>query len=438
MWSFFHKRQGGHVTRFASKVCGLVLVTIGFAATTVKANTITQDKEFANIKQHIMSGRGDIDLFRPQSQACTVTDGNCQSPTELFVQAMDELLFDSKVSRKSAHRQILRRFHLDLSLLEKLQIGTAFQKQILGLRKALRSDLLEQAEAALKAGDMDERTQLFISSNAQELPASWGRVIAAVNIELQGRFGDFQAAATVNRYQMAKDLVQVEPNIADYASGKYVGKPRIYMFCRTNRNYHCLMVMKNKDGQLHKTASGKIWNQPSLGLSRHGKQYYQSNGHTPAGVWRIDGVMPSADDQLIFGKYRRLVLNFVGASTGESYTKKLLPASSHSGNWWMEAVVARNNGRGLFRVHGTGLRSSSFREYYPFVPTSGCVAKRENKYGSVKYIDQRELLDEMMVAQGLTKSSANETKILGLMYVYNLDDKKAKVTLPELQSLGIL
>src|SRR5690606_6912066 len=172
-----------------------------------------------------------------------------------------------------------------------------------------------------------------------------------------------------------------------------------------------LMLLKDGHGNIWRDDQGDIWHQPALAYSRHKKEYNQVNGNTPAGIHRIDGVMPKADQQRVFGKFRRLILNFIGPGENESYTKLLLPESSHNESWWLQASVARDIGRSALRIHGTGLRSKKRKPYYPLVPTSGCIAQRENTYDRITYLDQRNLLDELMKASGLDPVFENEPHI---------------------------
>jgi hypothetical protein len=210
------------------------------------------------------------------------------------------------------------------------------------------------------------------------------------------------------------------------------------MFCRENRIYPCLFVMKNAKGELHRRANGTVWYQPSLGLSSRRLDYNQTNGQTPQGVFRIDGVMPEANRQMDFGKNRRLILNFVADSTNEVEMKKLLPEAHHATNWWIENTVARDIGRGSFRVHGSGHTSKPGTPYYTFIATAGCVAQRENTYDGVTYYDQRLLLDELMRVQGLAVKPSNETAIKALLYVYELDNKAAAVTIADIARAGLI
>jgi hypothetical protein len=146
--------------------------------------------------------------------------------------------------------------------------------------------------------------------------------------------------------------------------------------------------------------------------------------------------MPEANEQLWYGKFRRLILNFVFKTENEIEYKKLLPESSLSFHWWKQAMIGRDVGRDLLRIHGTSLiNKNPDSNYFPFIPTSGCLAQREGIYGEQEYVDQRRLLDQLMISLDLSPVFDNETKIKGLLYILEIDDQKAPVTISELQSL---
>ncbi len=234
------------------------------------------------------------------------------------------------------------------------------------------------------------------------------------------------------------DLFHNAPDVTTYMNGEYVKSVKIFMFCRTNRLYPCLMVMKNIHGDAVRDDEGKLWSNPSLASSSRGLPSYVRNGNTPAGIHTIDSVMPVADSQLSFGKFRRMILNFVPKSSNEVLIKSLLPASSHNSDWWKPATVARDIGRNHLRIHGTGkINIDKNTPYYPFMRTSGCIAQRENIYDGVTYKDQRNLLDSVMKAMDLDMTYVNETNIKGILYVVEIDEQSAPVTLDDLALKGI-
>jgi hypothetical protein len=138
--------------------------------------------------------------------------------------------------------------------------------------------------------------------------------------------------------------------------------------------------------------------------------------------------MPFADQPLSFGKYRRMILNFVPKSKDETLIQSLLPLSSRTEDWWKPSVIARDIGRNLFRIHGTGkINPDPTTPYFPFMRTSGCIAQRENTYDGVTF----------MRAMDLIPSFDNEPKIKGILYLFEIDDTGAPVEKEDLWLRGI-
>jgi hypothetical protein len=238
---------------------------------------------------------------------------------------------------------------------------------------------------------------------------------------------------------IARELWEHNPDLTSYANGAYHQGIKLYMFCRTKRVYSCLMLGKDSENRVILNDSGEVWTHPALASSSRSIPSYQRNGNTPAGVHHLDGVMPYADQNLSFGKFRRLIMNFVPKASGDARTLELLPSSSRSASWWLPASVARDVGRNLLRIHGTGrINSWPDSSWYPFIRTSGCVAQRENTYDGIEYSDQRVILDTLMKAQGLEVNFNNETRIKGLFYIIELNDESRAVTAEDLQEIGIL
>ncbi|MFA7613292.1 MAG: hypothetical protein WCY48_03580 [Candidatus Caldatribacteriota bacterium] len=238
--------------------------------------------------------------------------------------------------------------------------------------------------------------------------------------------------------RIAIDLFYNSPNISYYQNGKYEGGVKLFMFCRQNRNYPCLFAMRDANDNVVRNKDGSIWTQRSLAQSARKLPYNVRNGYTPTGVWTIDGVMPYADQTISFGRFRRMIINFIPKTNNESALKSLIPESSHDENWWKQSIVARDVGRNLFRIHGTGKTNPDPKStFYPFRETSGCISQRENVHDGYDWIDQRKLLDKIMVAQGHKATYANETKIKGILYFMEIDNKNAPVEKSDLAKLGI-
>lgn len=234
------------------------------------------------------------------------------------------------------------------------------------------------------------------------------------------------------------DLYFAHPPLETLLGGAYANKPRLFLFCRHERDLPCLFVMKDAFDRPVRLASGQLWTMPALALSGEGLPYNRTGGNTPQGVLRMDGVMPEPPVPQDFGKFRRVILNFVPRSPSEDLLRRALPPASQASSWWHESVVARDVGRGGLRIHGDGGNGSDPRSpYYPLVSSAGCVTVREGKYDGVDYIDERLLLDQLMRAQGLAPVYANETAIRGLLYLVEIDDEHGPVTATDLSRYGI-
>ncbi|MDB2426224.1 hypothetical protein N9W41_01630 [bacterium] len=240
-----------------------------------------------------------------------------------------------------------------------------------------------------------------------------------------------------------KDLFFGKTELEKYYRGHYQKGVKLYQFCRQDRGYACLIVMKDKDNNPLRTSDGELLARPSLAYSKYRKPYYQTDGHTPMGIFEINSVMPKANKYLRYGKFRRLILHRVNKSKNFKNNKLLLPKAHHNLNWWKQADEAYDNGRGMFRIHGTGYSNSDpeFDTYFPFTPTRGCVAQREGNFQwdneSASYVDQDVLLNILMRAQGLDVIYDNHVQIKGLLYVIEIDNKKRPVNLTDLHNLGI-
>lgn len=227
--------------------------------------------------------------------------------------------------------------------------------------------------------------------------------------------------------------------MSSYQNGKYEEGIKLFLFCRKNRVYPCLFVMKDRHNQVVRKEDGSLWTLPGLAYSRNRYAYNVVNGQTPQGVHQMDSVMPYADQVRSFGKWRRVILNWVPRSQDERLTKSILPRSSANKNWWKQASIARDVGRTHLRIHGTGNKNTDRNSpHYTFYGTAGCVSTQENVYDGIEYKGQRILLDKMMETMNLLPVFSNETKIKGLLFVIDIDNKSSKVTEEDLAEFGIL
>jgi hypothetical protein len=235
------------------------------------------------------------------------------------------------------------------------------------------------------------------------------------------------AFATITKAQ-AVDLVQ------KFNSN---GKTVVFVFCREDRDYHCLSILRDAGGRMVQNATlTGLWTLPMLADSDGDRDYNEAKGNTPQGIYSMDGVMPFADRNLDYGDYRRIVMNFLPSQDNDQATIDTLPESLQKLSWWKEASIARHLGRGQFRIHGVGfLNQNPTANNYPFIPTWGCLTTREGTYDGVHYQDQRVLLDSLMRAQGLEVSFDHETQIKGYVVVVNLNAAESHVKAEDLSFL---
>lgn len=354
---------------------------------------------------------------------------------KLFVDAVWDLADDGFVAAVDALTN-LNTAHYDLP--EKLRVGILRIKYKRAL--VLPDTLMAELVSELEKPESDKKVVYLLAAYENDLSTAGHSAL----IEMAKKHPEyFDIAEDEERKNditedMIADLFHKTPDVTTYMNGEYVKSVKIYMFCRENRLFPCMMVMRNVHGEVVRNADGTIWTHKSLASSARGLPSYTKNGNTPTGVMTIDSVMPSADQQMSFGKFRRMMLNFIPKSKNEALIKALLPESSHNEDWWKPGTTARDIGRSLFRIHGTlKINQDPTVPYYPFMRTSGCIAQRENTYDGVEYKDQRELLDSIMIAMDMEPKYANEVNVKGILYIVEIDDQNAPVEASDLALRGI-
>jgi hypothetical protein len=353
----------------------------------------------------------------------------------LFVDALWDMLDEDSPEALKALDEI-DSFHYDLVQRLRLEILKLKYNRISHLSIELQQDL----ENALLVPLAETKLIYTIAAYESELlKANHKNLIklAQNHPQYYDIVGDEERKQELSKNIIA-DLFYASPDVTTYMNGEYVNSVKLFMFCRTNRLYPCLMVMRDVHGEVVRNQDGSIWTHRALASSARGLPSYTRNGNTPAGVWTIDSVMPYADQQISFGKFRRMIINFIPKSQDEALLKSLLPESSHNEAWWHQSLTARDIGRNLFRIHGTGkLNTDPSTPYYPFMRTSGCIAQRENSYEGKVFKDQRVLLDSIMTSMDLNPEFENEIKVKGILFVMEVDDENHPVTSQDLAFWGI-
>ncbi len=404
----------------------IYLVVFAFITPVLAAETpdVLEETLYHNFRQHIKT---DV-----QSKSAV---GIVPFEQSLFVDALWDMLDEDSHEARKVLGQI-EPFHYDL--IQRLRVEILKLKYEKAIH--LSAELVAELENTLRAPEVETKLIYTLAAYEEELLSAGHSDLINLAKNHAQYFDieqDQEKKRELNKNVIA-DLFYDSPDVTTYMNGEYVNSVKIFMFCRTNRLYPCLMVMRDIHGRAVRNGDGSLWTHKSLASSARGLPSYTRNGNTPAGVWTIDSVMPYADQQISFGKFRRMIINFIPKSQNERLIKSLLPESSHSEDWWHQTLTARDIGRNLFRIHGTGKRNiDPTTPYYPFMRTSGCIAQRENTYEETTFRDQRVLLDTIMESMDLTPDFSNEVKVKGILYVMEVDDQNRAVDADDLFQWGI-
>jgi hypothetical protein len=373
-----------------------------------------------------------------QSSFYSSPEGKSLVPSNesLYVDALWDSLHDGIDSQNLSVLRNIQTWQFPLA--ERLRLGILKLK----FKEAASLDdvLIRELENVLLAFSAELKIIYILAAHEKLLQlAGHGRLI-----ELAKTYTAYQDIADVGEGEsdteadIVSDLYFNSPDVTTYMGGEYLKSVKIFMFCQYNRLYPCLMVMNDINGIPVRNSDGSLWINKALASAVTGLPSYERNGNTPAGIFTIDSVMPDADQQNSYGQFRRMMLNFIPKSSDEAHIKSLLPKSSWDSDWWKPTTVARDIGRNLFRIHGTGRKDNvAGTPYFPFSRTHGCISQRENTYDRIQYTDQRKLLDKIMVSLELAPKYINEPKIKGLIYIIDLNDRNAPLNEKDLKDFGI-
>jgi len=398
-------------------------------------NAILEEKLYEECVESIKKSPVEIDSYLER----IYSSKNREMHSKIFMDALWDLVLEPPHRAEKIFPFIFSRIrHENLNIAEKIRL------QILAIEMGIKPseiDFESTKNLILKLHEREDpdRRLLFILWSYQDILMPYG--FSSIYLYLELNFNEhkrlFLEATLPERCSISnkeiQDLINFSPDLSTFKNGRYKKSVKLFMFCRFKAKYPCMMIMKDLYGNLAYNEGGKtLWHLPSLGAARFNKPFNERNGNTPQGVYTIDSVMPLANKPSVYGKFRRIILNFIPPSPEEKDLSLLLPESLLAIDWWKESVIARDAGRNLFRIHGTGMKNfNPFSAHYPFVKTSGCVAMREGAYDD--FIDQRKLLDEIMLNLNFTPEYKNETRILGLLYVIRINNRKKPVSLSEIE-----
>jgi len=263
------------------------------------------------------------------------------------------------------------------------------------------------------------------------------------NVVLQTTLIDIANSADVQSLPPLKDLLKWE--VADQ-------QLHLYALCRPDRRILCRTILKDRTGQWIRQ-EGKLWSVPLLLESIHGLSWNFTRGQTPQGIYRIESVVPAAEDKYFraYGQFPLVNLfvpfeagakQFVPGTPGtfngslDQY-QALLPSSWRTYRPLQQSYWAGKAGRSLFRIHGSGESADFFRgkdknypDSYNWNPTLGCMSAQElyNEKGKLLHADMPKVLQALQMVGG--------KNFAGYLVVVDLPgDEKKPVALETLETV---
>jgi len=216
----------------------------------------------------------------------------------------------------------------------------------------------------------------------------------------------------------------------------------IYSFQRWNRDYTGICIIQYEDGSFAKDSLGKLIMIRQLARSGSGMPYFITNGNTPQGVYRINGINSSIDYLIGTTPNLQSVIPFQNDAVfyrGIPYDstvqpldnyKRLLPPAWQNYLPMQESFFAGRIGRRYIVVHGSTLDPQFFegKSFYPLSPTDGCLSAFEKWNSEDGYLQQS---DQLNLVNTFLRTPATS----GILMVINLDNQQKSVTPEEIEML---
>jgi hypothetical protein len=235
------------------------------------------------------------------------------------------------------------------------------------------------------------------------------------NVFLQTTLMDITSSVDRTALPPLKDLLTWE--VADQ-------QLHLYVLCRPDRRILCRAILKDREGQWVRQP-GKLWSVPLLLESIHGLSWNFIRGQTPQGIFRIESVVPAAEDEFFraYGQFplvnlfvpfepgaKRFLADAPGTFSGSlKQYQALLPPSWRAYRPLQQSYWAGKAGRSLFRIHGSGESPDFFRgkdknypDSYNWNPTLGCLSAQElyDEKGKLLYADMPKVLETLQMVGG--------------------------------------
>jgi hypothetical protein len=337
------------------------------------------------------------------------------------------------------------------------QIGT----ELYTLKPAVYGSLKEHFLRTINASNDSQWVALSFSALAKSKDSSQNispTQLESLRTKIQKRFPkwkqELHLRATLQNTTENSQNPAVIPNLADLLKWQIAPQqPQMYVLCRPNRDILCLAVLKDGNGKFVKQVN-QLWSVPLLLQSLRNLDWYFTNGRTPQGIYRMEGISLQPDDEVFhaYGQFSLVNLfvpfengvnaflpNQKGAFTGnlQAY-QALLPPSWRSYQPMQQTYWAGNVGRSLFRIHGSGAEIDFFRNKagvvnarnFDWNATLGCLSAIEiyDKRGSLIKADMPKILNAL--------NTVGKGKIEGFLIVVDVPStSNDPVTVTEISKL---
>jgi hypothetical protein len=220
---------------------------------------------------------------------------------------------------------------------------------------------------------------------------------------------------------------QTQPPFRDLLLANIVPKqPILFVVCASDRSLLCQVIVKDDRGRFLKDANGKLWSVPLFLQSLHRLPWNFTNGNTPQGIYRIEGLepeslktakdLPSDREFLAYGQFPLVKLfmpfeaqvkEFLPGKKGafkdniQAY-QALLPSSWRNYFPLQQSYWAGKLGRSFIRIHGTGFAPGYFWTSQAITnpnwnPALGCLSAQEiyDSQGNLIQADMPKILDAL-------------------------------------------
>jgi hypothetical protein len=218
------------------------------------------------------------------------------------------------------------------------------------------------------------------------------------------------------------------------------GNTVIFSFQRANRNYPGIVIVRDSSGNFVHNEDSSIFYVPQLARSITALPFYLTNGNTPQGIFKMDGMKvssleyigPTPNIQLRM-PYETGIRDFLNDSTITDSVwkldmyKKLLPPGCRNYFPLYETWYAGKIGRTEIIAHGTTVNTNYYtgKSYYPFTPTEGCLCTQEDWSGENGL---RKESGQLKLAKAIKRSGRS----VGYYVVINIDDQQKPVSIEEI------